>query len=234
MSTAPYTLFISDLHLDQRRIDLTKKFLFFMRAHQQAQTIYILGDFFNAFIGEDDQSAYIEQIKEACRAYTQLGGSLFIMAGNRDFLMQKSFCASIGAFCLPDPTSQTIYGLNFLLTHGDSLCTDDTLHQKWRQFYNQSWVHALAHCIPLCLRLKLAQRLRQLSKDRKSIQPSYIMDVHPKAVLDIMTASGCDYLIHGHTHRPKDHDCRLVLGAWPDHDSIILLNQDQTFKRLSP
>jgi UDP-2,3-diacylglucosamine hydrolase len=234
MNTLSYTLFISDLHLEPRQIDLTKKFLEFMKAHQEAQSIYILGDFFNAFIGEDDQSAYVEQIKAACRRYAQLGGKIFIMAGNRDFLMQDAFCRSIGATCLKDPTLKTIYGLECLLTHGDSLCVDDTLHQRWRQFYNRSFFHTLAHAIPLFFRLKLAKRLRLFSKKRKSTQPQSIMDVHPKAVLDILTVSGCDYLIHGHTHRPKDHGHRLVLGAWPDQNCIIQLNQDQTFLRLTP
>jgi UDP-2,3-diacylglucosamine hydrolase len=205
-----------------------------MKAHKAAQAIYILGDFFNAFLGEDDQSAYMEQIKEACRAYTNAQGELFIMAGNRDFLMQQAFCASVGASCLTDPTLKTIYGLSCLLTHGDSLCIDDTLHQTWRGFYNRSWIHAFAHAIPFFLRNSLAKQLRRFSKNRKTTQTAAMMDVHPMAVLDCMSASQCDYLIHGHTHRPQDHDRRLVLGAWPDRDCIIKLHANQQFERLTP
>jgi len=205
-----------------------------MQNHQNAEAIYILGDFFNAFIGEDDDSSYVEQIKSACREYTQKGGQLYIMAGNRDFLMQTHFAKSIGAIHLADPSIKTIYGLKCFLMHGDSLCTDDTAHQKWRSIYTRSWLYKLAHLVPLKVRQWIAHKMRKASIKRKSTQPAYIMDVNAKAVLKAITSTNCDYLIHGHTHLPKDHGRRLVLGAWPDPQSIIQLNQDQTFKRLDP
>jgi UDP-2,3-diacylglucosamine hydrolase len=234
MNQAPYTLFISDLHLDPRNIGLTKSFLFFMRDHAGAEAIYILGDFFNAFIGEDDDNAYIEQIKASCRAYTQTGGKLYIMAGNRDFLMQHAFAESVCGTYIADPTIHTIYGLKCLLMHGDSLCTDDIQHQKWRNIYTRSWVHGVAHLIPLKIRQWLAKRMRKHSKARKATQDLSIMDTNPQAVLKAITDSNCDYLIHGHTHLPQDHGRRLVLGAWPDADSIIKLEPDHSFTRLSP
>lgn len=234
MNETPYTLFISDLHLDPRYIKLTEKFLRFMQAHQRAEAIYILGDFFNAFIGEDDNSAFVEQIKAACRAYTLVGGTLFIMAGNRDFLMQSAFAKSVGATCIADPTVTTIYGLTLLLMHGDSLCTDDTGHQKWRRFYTKAFTHRLAHGIPLFIRQWLAKHMRKASMQSKQHKSAEIMDVNEQAVLTALTDSHCDYLIHGHTHLPADHGKRLVLGAWPDAESILQLFNDQTFKRLDP
>lgn len=235
MTKKNYTLFISDLHLDAKAITLSAHFLMFMKKHAHAEAIYILGDFFNAFIGEDDTDAYIQQIKFACLTYTKQGGLLFIMGGNRDFLMQQAFAQSIGASWLADPTQIQLYGYNLFLTHGDMLCTDDIKHQRWRNIYTQSWSHALGHAIPLTIRQWLAKKLRANSTKRKQqCTNKAIMDVNAKAVLKVLTDSNCDYLIHGHTHRPKDHGKRLVLGAWPDQNAVIQFNDDGEILRLNP
>ena len=177
MNDLAYTLFISDLHLDSRNTELTHKFVRLLQEHQQAEAIYILGDFFNAFIGEDDTSAFIEQIKACCRQYTQIGGQLYIMSGNRDFLMQQKFSQSISAMCIPDPTIKTIYGLRILMLHGDSLCTDDHLHQRWRRLYSKKGSHRFAHWIPLKIRQHMAKRMRGFSSQRNQKQSAMIMDV---------------------------------------------------------
>lgn len=235
MTTTAYTLFISDLHLEPRRIDITLQFIHFMRSQTgKAEAIYILGDFFNAFIGEDDDSAYIEQIKAECLSYTKAGGKLYLMMGNRDFLMQQRFAGSIGATYINDPTTVEIYGLKLLLTHGDALCTDDISHQRWRRVYTQPWANWVGHAIPLKLRQKMARRMRRYSISRKQSKASKIMDVNAAAVAAAIKSAQADYLIHGHTHLPNDHGKRLVLGAWPDTGAILQLNAHNTFIRLDP
>jgi UDP-2,3-diacylglucosamine hydrolase len=235
MSNLATTLFISDLHLDPRRPDVTQSFMHFMRdATGQAEAIYILGDFFNAFIGEDDTSPFVAQIKAECLGYTSTGGKLFLMAGNRDFLMEQRFAKAIGAHLLADPSMVECYGHTLLLMHGDSLCTDDLAHQRWRGIYTQRWIRRLAHWIPLFIRQGMATRMRRYSTERKTQQPAAIMDVNADAVQQALNETHADYLIHGHTHKPGDHGKRLVLGEWPDKGAIIKLTSDGQFTRLNP
>ncbi|AHI29359.1 UDP-2,3-diacylglucosamine diphosphatase [Marinobacter similis] len=220
------TLFISDLHLEESRPDITEAFLGFLKekAHGVEQ-LYILGDFFEAWIGDDERTPLQEQIAAALRAVSESGTEIFLMHGNRDFLIGHDFCDRAGATLLDDPTVVDLYGTPTLLMHGDSLCTADVEYQKFRtNMRNPQWQQMILQR-PLADRQQMARQLREISMAKNQGKAETIMDVTPEEVVKDMEAHGVQRLIHGHTHRPAEHHLqangqpakRIVLGDWDTH-----------------
>lgn len=229
-------LFISDLHLDESRPEVTQAFFHFLQERaSKADALYILGDFFEVWIGDDDDAPLALEVQERLLKLSENGTKLFIMHGNRDFLYGERFCKSSGATLLSDPTLIKIATKNCLLMHGDSLCTDDTEYMAFRQqARNPEWQAQLLSQ-PLEVRRQLATQLRQQSKSMSAMKAEDIMDVNAEAVADIMSSQQADILIHGHTHRPAQHQLenakeRWVMGDW--HEKAWCIEADAQGMRL--
>jgi len=231
------TLFISDLHLDGEWPEITRQFLEFLDGEARtARALYILGDLFEAWIGEDDPDPSKQAVMEALRTLTASGVPCYVMHGNRDFLLGKRFSAATGVQLLPDSIVLDLYGRRTLLMHGDTLCTDDHAYQRLRRIVRNPLVKLLLRSLPLAQRQRLAQKLRAGSKahiDAMDKARPYIMDVNPQAVTAALRQAGTDCLIHGHTHRPAVHPLdldgrpatRIVLGDWYEQGSVLRWNE---------
>ncbi len=214
---------ISDLHLEETRPDITGAFLKFLDSIQaHATALYILGDFFESWIGDDENTPLQQQIKARLKSLSESGTSLFVMHGNRDFLIGDQFCEETGATLLADPSVVNLNGLKVLLMHGDSLCTRDTAYMKFRQtIRNPAFLKTFLDR-PLEDRKITAQQLRAMSQAGNQGKSMEIMDVTPEEVPKVMRKHGVHWLIHGHTHRPQIHEMnldgqtakRVVLGDW--------------------
>jgi len=216
------TLFISDLHLHSQRPDLTRALLHFLDNQAQGcDNLYILGDLFEAWIGDD---CIPEEIKPVIHALEQLsshGTQLFFQHGNRDFLIGQHFAELTGCTLLPESYIINLPSGQALIMHGDQLCTDDTEYQAFRkQLRDPDWQHGfLSKTIPE--RLQIAQQLRAASKEKNAEKSMQIMDVNQDAVTLALDHANTDLLIHGHTHRPAVHMLdgnkrRIVLGDWDE------------------
>jgi UDP-2,3-diacylglucosamine hydrolase len=223
-------LFISDLHLDGSRPDITEQFLQFLRtdAHK-AQSLYILGDLFEVWIGDDDPDADKLRIQSALRDLTKSGVPCFVMHGNRDFLIGRRFCKTTGCRLLDDGTLIDIRGQKILLMHGDTLCTDDHSYQRLRRRVRNPLIQFILRNLPLVTRKWLAGKLRAGSKAHIENAMAQIMDVNADAVTRAFAAHGVILMIHGHTHRPAVHALRvngkpatrIVLGDWFTQGSVM-------------
>ncbi|MGM0449542.1 MAG: UDP-2,3-diacylglucosamine diphosphatase [Pseudomonadota bacterium] len=217
------TRFIADLHLEESRPDITEAFLGFLPAYaHNIDALYILGDFFEAWIGDDERTPLQETVAEALQAVTASGTALYLMHGNRDFLIGREFCDRVGATLLDDPTLIDLHGEPTLLMHGDSLCTADEEYQKFRaNMRNPQWQKAFLQR-PLSDRQTVARQMREISQAKNRGKEQTIMDVTPEEVVADMEHHGVQQLIHGHTHRPKVHELeangaparRYVTGDW--------------------
>ena len=222
-------LFISDLHLAPERPAVTRAFLSFLSDRAaNAESLYILGDLFEAWIGDDDPSAMAGEVQDALRNLSDSGVNLFIQQGNRDFLLGKRFIKRCGAVMLGDEHIVEYAGHRALAMHGDSLCTDDIDYQRFRRkARNPIYKWCLSH-LPLKRRQKLATDWRAKSMAANSNKASAIMDVNAQAVATVMDNNGVDVLIHGHTHRPNRHALatgeRIVLGDWHDLGWVLCLD----------
>jgi UDP-2,3-diacylglucosamine hydrolase len=224
------TLFVSDLHLDADRPDIGNQFLGFLKSEAtEAEALYILGDLFEAWIGDDDPNAHYAVIKMALRALSDKGIPVYFMHGNRDFMVGEQFANETGVTILPDPYPITMYGEKALLSHGDAMCTDDVQYQQIRLMTrNPQWQAAILEK-SLGERLAFAESARQQSLERAINLDDEIMDVNDDAVKKVMLEHGVDVLLHGHTHRPAIHKLdldgrkakRVVLGDWYDQGSIV-------------
>jgi len=217
----PSTYFISDLHLDPARPGVSHALAQFLEDHADCEALYILGDLFEAWIGDDDDATIASDTAALLRAFSDTGPKLYIMVGNRDFLLGRDFCKAAGATLLDDPCTIELYGVRTLLMHGDSLCTEDQAYQAFRkQARDPDW-QAEVLSKSLEERRALAGQLRGMSQEANSNKAEDIMDVSPTAVDAHMAAAGVGRLIHGHTHRPARHEERLgerwVLGDWETH-----------------
>lgn len=225
------TLFISDLHLDGSRPEITELFLEFLEEEAaKASALYILGDFFEVWIGDDDDDLHHVQVMAGLKALSSSGVPVYFMHGNRDFLIGEKFAARTGVKLLADPTVIDLGGSPTLLMHGDTLCTDDLQYQKARRFLRNRLVQGIYLALPLSLRRRIAAYARAKSKTDTAAKASYIMDVNQKAVESVMAQHGVTRLIHGHTHRPAIHRFksaerkdmeRIVLGDWYEQSSIL-------------
>ncbi|WP_346839761.1 UDP-2,3-diacylglucosamine diphosphatase [Microbulbifer sp. SAOS-129_SWC] len=214
---------ISDLHLDEHRPDITRAFFDFLRGRAAgAEALYILGDFFEVWIGDDDDAPLVAEVAAELSRYSGGGAEVYLMHGNRDFLLGQAFAQRAGAVLLPDPSLVTLGGQKVLLMHGDSLCTLDEEYMAFRrQARDPHWQAALL-AKPLAERRQIAAQIRAASKSMNSRKAEDIMDVTPAEVDAIMRQHGVHTLIHGHTHRPARHQFtldgapaeRIVLGDW--------------------
>jgi UDP-2,3-diacylglucosamine hydrolase len=223
-------LFISDLHLTAGDAETTRRFVEFMEGPARAaRDLYILGDLFEAWIGDDDDDPRLEPIVAALRKLTNSGVACALMHGNRDFLLGRRFCEATGARLLGDYERVTLGGERVLLTHGDLLCTDDTRYMTLRaELRSKDWQRDFL-ARPLAERRQIASDLRQLSATEIAAKDEYIMDVNQAAVERTMRENGVTVLVHGHTHRPAVHRfeldgrpaARIVLGAWYHDPSLV-------------
>ena len=223
-------LFISDLHLTAGDAETTRRFVEFMAGPARAASeLYILGDLFEAWIGDDDDDPRLDPIVAALRELTDAGVACALMHGNRDFLLGQRFCAATGARLLGDYERIVLFGEPVLLTHGDLLCTDDTRYMTLRsELRSPAWQRDFL-ARPLDERRQIASDLRQLSATEIAAKDEYIMDVNQAAVERTMRDHDVTLLMHGHTHRPAVHRfdlggrpaARIVLGAWYHDPSIV-------------
>jgi UDP-2,3-diacylglucosamine hydrolase len=227
----PHTLFISDLHLQESEPRIVALFEQFLKQHAPAaETLYILGDFFEVWPGDDENTPFSQKIRALLKDCIAKGTPVYMIPGNRDFLLGPRFAKDTGCTILRDPTVISLYGQAILLLHGDTLCTHDRLHQYYRRFIQNPTLNYLGtHILPLSLRHKIGQLLRKISKHRtKNLNPS-TMDAIPESVAQQFQQSNTTLMIHGHTHREKTEitdvqglSCtRFVLGSWHDNGSAL-------------
>jgi UDP-2,3-diacylglucosamine hydrolase len=228
------TLFISDLHLDPERPDITTLFLGFLATQaREADAVYILGDLFEAWIGDDDECPLNLEVMLGISACVDAGTPVYVMHGNRDFLLGERFARQSSSILLPDPARIDLYGIPTLLMHGDLLCTDDTEYLAFRMMvHDEDWQSELL-AKPLAVRREMAAEMRRKSRECNAGKPESIMDVNPAAVQRTMAQHSVLQLIHGHTHRPGVHDLlvagkparRYVLGDWYDQGSMLVCSR---------
>lgn len=216
-------LLISDLHLQEERPDITRAFLDLLDERaQHARALYILGDFFEAWIGDDAMTPFQQQICQALRRLSDSGTAIYLMHGNRDFMIGQAFCRAAGCTLLVDPSVVDLGGERVLLMHGDSLCTRDLAYMKLRRYLRNPLTLWILRHLPLGSRRKLARKLRSESRAQTRMKATDIVDVTPDEIPRVMQQHGVRTLVHGHTHRPAIHKLivegqparRIVLGDW--------------------
>lgn len=234
------TLFISDLHLDAERPRITELFGRFLREEARgADALYILGDVFEAWVGDDDPSETGAFVAAAVREVVQAGTPVHFLHGNRDFLLGRDFAARAGMALLAEPSVVMLYGRPALLSHGDTLCTGDVAYQQFRaQTHEPAWQAAFL-AQPLQARLAFARQAREASRAHQAGLAGQgmmetITDVAPEAVEATFALYGVDLMIHGHTHRPAVHELdvagrgrrRIVLGDWYEQGSVLQVDRN--------
>ena len=227
-------LFISDLHLHETRPQITRAFFHFLDTHTpHAKALYILGDFFDAWIGDDDTTPLHTEVAQALKIVSSRNTHIFLMHGNRDFLLGEEFARSAGAQLLAEFSVIDLYGQPTLLLHGDSLCTDDKDYIAFRQQVRSPQWQQQVLAQPLSARKILAAQLREKSQSMNSLKADDIMDVAQEEVVRTLLSHNTTRMIHGHTHRPARHPfiiedklCeRIVLGDW--HHQAWAIKADQ-------
>jgi UDP-2,3-diacylglucosamine hydrolase len=229
------TLFIADLHLCTEEPAITAGFLRFLAGDaRKADALYILGDLFEAWIGDDDPVPLHREIAAAIKSLVDAGVPCYFIHGNRDFLLGKRFARESGMILLAEENVLDLYDRKVLILHGDTLCTDDTGYLAFRAKVHQPWLQKLFLALPLFVRQRIAAKMRANSKAANSTKSLEIMDVNPQAVVNAMERHRVQWLIHGHTHRPAVHQLtangepafRVVLGAWHSEGSMVKVTQD--------
>lgn len=233
------TLFISDLHLDRSRPAITQLFLAFLnREAAQADALYILGDLFEAWIGDDNKTEFNEMIFDAIKKISQAGTPIYIMPGNRDFLIGKNFIQQTGCHYLTDPSVINLYGNRVLLMHGDLLCTDDKDYLRFRKIVQNPVIKNLFLCLPLIWRKNIALKLRSRSQMQGATKSSNVMDATNEGVKNIIDKYDVLFLIHGHTHRPSIHYFnhaektirQIVLSDWDKRGNALSIQANGKMK----
>jgi UDP-2,3-diacylglucosamine hydrolase len=228
------TLFISDLHLHESRPLVTRAFFRFLdTTAKEVTALYILGDFFDAWIGDDDDQPLVAEVANALSKLARNKTQIYLMHGNRDFLLGEDFVKRANAKIIPEETCIDLYGTKTLLLHGDSLCTADKDYIQFRTMVrNPVWQeHFLTQSLEV--RRAIASELRNKSKNMNSLKADDILDVSPTEVETVFIRHQVQQLIHGHTHRPARHQLminnqkseRIVLGDW--HDSFWYVCADK-------
>jgi UDP-2,3-diacylglucosamine hydrolase len=232
-----FTLFISDLHLHETRPQITRAFFHFLHTQAAgAEKLYILGDFFDAWIGDDDDNILNAEVAAELKQLSSAGTQIFLMHGNRDFLLGEKFAAQAGAQLIAEGTVIDLYGCPTLLLHGDDLCMDDKDYIAFRQQVRSPQWQQQILAQPLSVRRALAAQLREKSQAMNSLKAEDIMDVSQAEVVRVMENAGVTRLIHGHTHRPACHTVmvngepaeRIVLGDWHDLGWAIVVDKNNT------
>jgi len=225
------SLFISDLHLTEERPAANERFVDFLEGRARAaEALYILGDFFEYWIGDDDLEWPFHAVMAGLLRRLASGGvALYLMHGNRDFLLGERFCEATGARLLADPTVHEIQGVRTLLVHGDTLCTDDVDYQNWRRTArSEAWQRGFL-AKPLAERRRDIVWMREKSKEIVQAKPADIMDVNEAAVAQALLSHGVTRMVHGHTHRPGRQALtvegrpaeRWVLPDWYDRGGYL-------------
>ena len=221
------TYFIADLHLSENRPHLLALFRQFMQEQSpEAEKLYILGDLFDFWIGDDEQSDLISEVQQLIRHLTEQGVPCYFQHGNRDFLIGKKFAKACGLTLLPTYHVIDLYGTPTLLCHGDTLCVDDVKYQHYRKKVHQKWRQWLFLHLPLKVRLNIAEKIRAKSRQDKQLKSTEIMDVNAAFVQKMFAQFHVTQMIHGHTHRQKHHEIpphfhRIVLGDWGETSSLL-------------
>ena len=235
MPAAGRTFFVADLHLTDERPDATGRFFDFIDHEVRgADALYILGDLFEAWVGDDHEERVAGETATRIRSLVGAGTPVYFMHGNRDFMLARRYAARSGMTLLDDPTPVALYGVPTLLTHGDTLCTDDIAYQRFRSRVRRPWVLALLRLLPLALRNRMARGARAGSESAKAGKPAAIMDVNADEVARVLQASGARRLIHGHTHRPAQHTHtvdgkayeRWVVPDWYERWGYVVCDAD--------
>jgi UDP-2,3-diacylglucosamine hydrolase len=233
------TLFVADIHLDERYPALIEVFQNFLtRRVARSAGLYILGDLFEFWHGDDDSNPTYLEILHSLKKLTSSGVPIYFIPGNRDFLVGKKFAQQTGCLLLEDEVVVNLNKINILLMHGDNLCTNDVAYQKWKKWrlkpHNQ-YLQQLYLALPLCVRRFISNRVRQKSRQETQKKPREIMDVSQQTVEEIMQKYQVTYLIHGHTHRPDCHKFQLnqevmhrfVVGAWNNKGNVLIFNGEE-------
>jgi len=244
MNTAiktPYSYFIADLHLAENRPDITRCFLSFLKEQAPlAEALYILGDLFEYWLGDDDNSPLVSQVSQALSHLNTLGLEIYFIHGNRDFLLGKHYAKKSGMTLLDEIEQLNIYGQSIIIMHGDTLCTRDVGYQKFRKKSRSWWWQTIIKSLPLFVRRKIADNYRIKSAAATAEKTQDIMDVTESEVVKCLNLYNSQLLIHGHTHRPKVHQLiandkdaqRVVLGDWYEQGSYLKINK-QGFELLT-
>ncbi|SON49009.1 UDP-2,3-diacylglucosamine diphosphatase [Vibrio tapetis] len=233
------TLFISDLHLSPTRPDITQSFFQFLDQKARfANKLYVLGDLFDFWLGDDDNSDFASSIRQAFKQLTDSGVQCYFQHGNRDFLVGKRFARETGVQLLPEECKIDLYGSSAILLHGDTLCTDDIKYQEFRTKVHQPWLQRTFKCIPLFFRKKIVSNIQGQTRTDKNTKSLDIMDVNKTEVVRVMEKHDTNLMIHGHTHREATHQVlltdntqgtRIVLGDW-DNCAFVLIVDQSGFK----
>ncbi len=233
--------FASDLHLDPSTPEIAERFRRFLAGPVRgAHSLFLLGDLFEAWIGDDDPEPAHREVIAAIAAVAASGTLVHVMRGNRDFMLGERFCTDADAILLDDPVIVEHAGKRFLLTHGDGLCVDDRAYQRLRALVRDPGVRAGFARLPIDARRRLANEAREGSRAHLASAAGYITDVNHAAVESVFRGAGVELMIHGHTHRPGVHRLdvdgaartRIVMGAW--HDAAEVVRWDETGWQLLP
>ncbi|BBV00630.1 UDP-2,3-diacylglucosamine diphosphatase [Providencia hangzhouensis] len=228
------TYIIADLHLSEDEPAITAGFINFIQQQAiHAESLYILGDFFNYWVGDDDDNPLHQQVANELKQLTDRGIPCYFIHGNRDFLIGQRYAKQCGMTILPQETLLELYGKRILILHGDTLCIDDAAYQNYRKKVHTPWVQRLFLLLPLFVRRRIAQKMRQNSQYASSMKAESIMDVNSQAVIDALQRHQAQWMIHGHTHRPAIHEVNIggklhyrgVLGAWHYEGSAFVINE---------
>jgi UDP-2,3-diacylglucosamine hydrolase len=235
--------FVSDLHIDASQPEIARQFVEFLAGEaRSADALYVLGDLFEVWLGDDDPAPEKRIVIAALRRLTDSGTRCFVLHGNRDFLIGARFCTAAGCTLLVDGSVVEVQRRRVLLMHGDLLCTDDLSYQRLRRILRNPLMLAVIPRLPLATRQRLAARLRAGSRAHTGSTAPEIMDVNQDAVLAAFAAFGVDTMIHGHTHRPAVHEMslrsgparRIVLGDWYAQGSVLVANDGEFELRALP
>jgi len=229
------TYFISDLHLCPERPDITASLHHFLNnIATDAHKLYILGDLFEFWVGDDDKGALSKEIAALLSQFSAKGVLIYHIHGNRDFLLKKSYGTRSNMTILPEHTVIDLYQNNVFILHGDTLCIDDHAYQEFRRKVHLPWAQRLYLLLPLFIRQKIANKIRGKSTQRNQEKQQKIMDVTKAEVIKHFKDNNLQLMIHGHTHRPAIHELevngklckRVVLGAWYDEISYLKVTED--------
>lgn len=224
------TLFISDLHLDAERPEIAEQFLVFLdKEAVHAESLFILGDLFESWIGDDDPNPHYAVVKTAIRKLADTGVPVYFMHGNRDFMIGDDFAEETGVRILEDPLVRNLYGEPVLLSHGDAYCTDDVAYQNIRKMTRDPQWQSMMRQKSVEERLAFAAQARADSMAHGGAIDDRISDVNPDAIESAMRDAGVRKMLHGHTHRPAVHEIsidddpatRIVLGDWYEQGSVV-------------
>lgn len=226
----PHTYFISDLHLSEDWPDITNCLLVFLEGPaKDADALYVLGDLFEYWLGDDNVTALSKTVADAFSQLAKTGTPIYFIHGNRDFLLRDKFAQAASMQLLPEQQVIDLYGTPTLIMHGDELCTLDLDYQRFRRKARGWWWPKLVLALPLSVRKKIAEAGRKKSQLKQKNIALHITDVTQTEVIATMQYHGVNRLIHGHTHRPRVHDFelhhqpaqRIVLGDWYEQGSIL-------------